>query len=114
MFDRVQAIELIKVVTITGELNQKIESSRTSSAVYADLSSVTRAEFFAAGSMGLKPSLVATIYSFEYNDEKIVKIGNKLYSVYRTYQRVENDKIELYLEEREGTANEPSPSSSAT
>lgn len=111
MFDRFQAIDLITVVTTTGDLNQVIGTGTTKSTVYADLSSVSRQEFLAAGTLGLKPSLVATVYAFEYSGQSIVKIDGRFYSVYRTYNHVEDDKIELYLEEKEGDKNEPSTSS---
>lgn len=112
MFDRFQAIELITPVTTTGDLNQKIQTNITKAAVYAEISSITRQEFLAAGTLGLKPSFVATVYSFEYSGEPIVKVGSSYYSVYRTFNRIQDDKIELYLEEKEGTKHEPSSSSS--
>lgn len=112
MFDRYCEISLIPVTTTYGDLRQAIETEGSPVKVFAELSSISRQEFFTAGAMGLKPSLEAIIYSFEYNNEKIVKIGNKRYSVYRTYNRAEDDRIELYLEEKEGTANEPSSNDS--
>lgn len=102
MYDRVQAIDLITTVTTTGDLNQVIVTSQSKSTVFADLSSVTRQEFMTAGTLGLKPSLVATIYSFEYAGQAVVKIGSEYFGVYRTYNRAEDDKIELYLEQKEG------------
>ena len=112
MFDRYCEISLIPVTTTYGDLRQAIDTEGTAVNVFAELSSISRQEFFTAGAMGLKPSLEAIIYSFEYHDEKIVKIGSKRYSVYRTYNRAEDDRIELYLEEKEGTANEPSSNDS--
>lgn len=114
MFDRFQAIQFVTPVTTTGSLNQTIQTGTTTSTIYAELGSVTRQEFLAAGTLGLKPSLVATIYSFEYNNEPVVKIGSNYYSVYRTFNRIQDDKIELYLEEKEGTKNEPGSSSSSS
>ena len=110
MFDRYTMIKLIPVTVTYGDLRQEIETEGSATEVFAELSSITRQEFLAAGSLGLKPSLSATIYSFEYNDEKLVEINDKRYSVYRSYNRVEDDKIELYLEEKEGTKDEPSTS----
>lgn len=112
MFDRFQAIELITPIETTGALNQKVQTGVTTTTVYAEISSITRQEFLAAGTLGLKPSFSATIYSFEYNGEPIVKVGSSYYSVYRTFNRIQDDKIELYLEQKEGTKYEPSPSSS--
>ena len=108
MFDRYAKIKLIPVTITYGDLKEEIRTEGSAKEVFAELSSITRQEFFTAGAAGLKPSLEAIIYSFEYNDEPIVKIGNKRYSVYRTYLRAEDDRIELYLEEKEGTANESS------
>lgn len=110
MYDRFCEIKLIPITVTYGDLRQEIQTEGSAVKVFAEISSITRQEFLAAGTLGLKPSLVATIYSFEYNDEKIVEINGKRYSVYRTYNRVEDDKIELYLEEKEGTADEPSTS----
>lgn len=114
MFDRYCEINLIPVTISYGNLREEIEIEGSVKTVFAELSSISRQEFLAAGSLGLKPSLTATIYSFEYEDEKIVEIKNKRYSVYRTYNRVEDDKIELYLEEKEGTKDEPSTSGSTS
>lgn len=110
MFDRFCQIKLIPITVTYGDLRQEIVTEGSAVNVFAELSSITRSEFFAAGAAGLKPSLEAIIYSFEYHDEPIVEINGKRYSVYRTYNRVEDDKIELYLEEKEGTKDEPSPS----
>ena len=112
MFDRYCEISLIPVTTTYGDLRQAIETEGTAVKVFAELSSISRQEFFTAGAMGLKPSLEAIIYSFEYNNEKIVEVNGKRYSVYRTYNRAEDDRIELYLEEKEGTANGPSSNDS--
>lgn len=111
MFDRYCEIKLIPTTITYGDLREEIETEGTAKKVFAELSSITRQEFLAAGSLGLKPSLEAIIYSFEYSDEKIVEVNGKRYSVYRTYNRAEDDRVELYLEEKEGTTDEPSSSS---
>ena len=82
-------------------------------------STVSQTEFFSGGRLGLQPSLKATIYDFEYNNEPIVKVHysdttSKLYSVYRTYSVGGSDKLELYLEERGGTKDEPSTDGSSS
>ena len=110
MYDRFCEIKLIPITRTYGDLRQEIITEGSPVSVLAELSSISRSEFFAAGAAGYKPSLTATIYSFEYSNETIVEIGTKRYSVYRTYNRAEDDKIELYLEEKEGTKDEPSPS----
>lgn len=101
-------IDLVEVTTAKDEINQIVERLRTTNTVFADISSVTQAEFFSGGRLGLQPSLKAVIYDFEYNGEKIVKVNGKLYSVYRTFYVNGADRVELYLEERGGTKDEPS------
>lgn len=108
MRNSVYPIDLVEVTTAKDEINQIVERLRTTNTVFADISSVTQAEFFSGGRLGLQPSLKAVIYDFEYNGEKIVKVNGKLYSVYRTYYVNGADRVELYLEERGGTKDEPS------
>ena len=113
MKNSVYPVDLIAVVTELDDLNQVIEKTRTTKSVFADVSSVSQTEFFSGGRIGLQPSLKVTMYEFEYNDEPIVKVKfsdtkSKLYSVYRTYSQQDSDKVELYLEERGGTKDEPS------
>ena len=112
MKNSIYPIELIEIVTEKDELDQVKEKTRTKKTVYAEINSVSQTEFFSGGRIGLTPSLKATIYGFEYNDEPVVKWNGKLYSVYRTYYINGSDRLELYLEERGGTKDEPSPDDS--
>lgn len=119
MKNSVFPIELITITTEKDSLNQVVEKTRTTASLYAELSSVSQTEFFSGGRLGLQPSLKATIYDFEYNEEPIVKVRysdskTKLYSVYRTYSVGGSDKLELYLEERGGTKDEPSTDDSSS
>ena len=107
MKNRREVIDLIEIITEKGTLNQSKEATRVTSTVIADIDSVTQTEFFNGGRIGLKPSLKATIYDFEYNNEPVVKVGEKLYSVYRTFYINGTDMVELYLEEKGGTKDEP-------
>ena len=107
MYNNVFPIDLVTVMTEKDSLNQVVEKQRTTSTVYAEISSVSQTEFFSGGRLGLQPSLKAVIYDFEYNDEPIVKWNGKLYSVYRTFYVNGSDRVELYLEERGGTKDEP-------
>lgn len=107
MKNNVYPIDLIEVVTEKDSLNQVVEKTRTTQTVFAEIGSVSQTEFFSAGRIGFQPSLKATIYDFEYNSEPIVKFNSKLYSVYRFYYINGTDRVELYLEERGGTKDEP-------
>lgn len=108
MKNRKLQIDLVELVVEKGALNQSVESTRTTASVIAFVDSVSQTEFFSGGRMGLNPSMKATIYDFEYHDEPIVRVEDKLYSVYRTYYINGADLVELYLEEKGGTKDEPS------
>ena len=108
MKNSVYPIDLVVVTTGKDSLNQVVENQRTTNTVFADISSVSQTEFFSGGRLGLQPSLKAVVYDFEYNGEEIVKWNGKLYSVYRTFYVNGADRVELYLEERGGTKDEPS------
>ena len=114
MKNNVFPIDLVEIVTEKDSLNQVVEKTRTTKTVFAEIGSVSQTEFFSAGRLGFQPSLKATIYDFEYNQEPIVKFNGKLYSVYRMYYVNGTDKLELYLEERGGTRNEPSSDNSTS
>lgn len=108
MKNSVYPIDLVELTTEKDSLNQVVEKTRTTKTVFAEVGSVSQTEYFSGGRIGLQPSLKATIYDFEYEEEPIVKFKGKLYSVYRTYAVNGSDKLELYLEERGGTKDEPS------
>lgn len=114
MRNNIFPIDLKTVTTEKDSLNQVVEKTRTSKTVFAEISSVSQTEFFNGGRLGLVPSLKATVYDFEYAGEPIVAYNGKLYSVYRTYAVPSSDKLELYLEERGGTKDEPSPDDSSS
>lgn len=61
---------------------------------------LTRSEFFAAGSTGLKPSFMFRTPQENYNGEKIAEYMGQRFGVYRTY--VSGSQIEIYLEEKAG------------
>lgn len=108
MKNNIFPVDLATLTTEKDSLNQVVEKARTTKTIFAEISSVSQTEFFSGGRLGLMPSLKATIYDFEYSGEEIVKWNGKLYSVYRTYAVNGTDKLELYLEERGGTKDEPS------
>lgn len=114
MKNSVYPIDLVQVTTEKDDLNQIVEKTRTTATVFAEIGSVSQTEFFNGGRLGFQPSLKATIYDFEYNDEPIVRYNGNLYSVYRVYYVNGTDKAELYLEERGGTKDEPSSDDSSS
>ena len=105
--DRSTPIKLISVTYTTDELLQSVavETPRT---VYAAVQSISRAEFLAAGQMGLTPSWELTMFAPDYNGEEIVAFTppgsdtEQRFSVYRTYLP-RNEELELYLQREAGT-----------
>lgn len=69
--------------------------------VYANVTSVTGAEWFEGGRNGLNPEYRVRMFAPDYEGEEIVEIRGKQYSVYRTYH-ARTDVLELYVEKRKG------------
>lgn len=105
-------IDLITVVTEKDAIDQVVEKLRTTSTIFGKLKSIGQKEFYEAGRSGFQPDICVVVYDFEYHDEAIVRLDSKLYSVYRAYYVPGCDRVELYLEERGGTKDEPDPSDS--
>lgn len=74
----------------------------TKTDVYCQVDSVTRAEFFEGGRNGLNPEYRMTLFSGDYNGERLLIYNDTTYSVYRTYQG-RNDTVELYVERKGGS-----------
>lgn len=98
--DRSNVIQLIKIESVDDELGQKIpvEVPRD---VFCDIASVSGRENLEAGKIGLKPEYKITMFLYDYEGEKIVKLKGTKYSVYRTYLG-KSETIELYLEKKAG------------
>lgn len=71
--------------------------------VYANVSSVSAAEFFNASQIGLAPEIRFTMFAPDYNGETIIEYMGNRYSVYRMY-RATSDTMELYAQREAGTA----------
>lgn len=98
--DRSEAISLVKV-TRTKDAAGVFRTQETRRTVFAQVDSITRAEFFDAGRMGFKPSLKFTVFFGDYDGESAIEYGGRAYAVYRTYL-ARNDNLELYAEEKGG------------
>lgn len=73
---------------------------------YANVQSVSAAEFFEGGRNGLNPELRITMFGPDYEGEEILEYNGQQYAIYRTYQaRV--DTIELYVQKRKGAEATP-------
>lgn len=71
--------------------------------VWADVRSISRAEFAAAGAAGLKPSLMAVVHACDYGGQTRLRWEGLTLEVYRTYRR--GNVVELYATEKRGKAD---------
>ena len=81
------------------ELGQVVETETYSRMVFCEKRSTPQVEFFEAGRDGITASCVLITNVLDYEGESKVKYKEKVYSVYRTYERPD-DRIELYCEVR--------------
>lgn len=105
--DRSTPIYLVTETYTADAIGQRIPTL-TQRKVYANVGSVSRAEWSAAGERGIKPEYMVTMFEPDYNGEKIVQMeirgSLQTFGVYRTY-RGKNETIELYLEWKVGDSN---------
>ena len=74
--------------------------------IFAQVQSVTRAEFFQAGRAGYSPTFVFSVFAGDYNGESVIEYEGETYAVYRTYRKTGgdgSDYMELYAERQAGT-----------
>lgn len=88
-------IELIEV----GETSD--DDVKTS--VYAEIHSVGRDEFNAAGQQGMKATHKFVVWTSEYEDQDELVYNGKRLSIYRTYTA--GERTELYTAERVGNGS---------
>lgn len=82
----------------------QVVNTETTTEVWATKRSVTRQEWFDAGSNDFNPEFQIELYNFEYGGQAIVEVDDVRYSVYRTYTPINSDLIELYLQKQGGVA----------
>ena len=101
--DRSVVITLV-AETLTQDENGVWKRELTEKEVFAQIETVTRAEFFEGGRNGLNPEFKFTMFFGDYDDEREVIYNGTHYGIYRVYYG-RNDTIELYAE-RKGGLNE--------
>jgi SPP1 family predicted phage head-tail adaptor len=72
------------------------------SEVFAQVSSVDRGEFFAAGEQGFRPEYRFTVFAGDYHEESTCEYNGTRYAIYRTYHIPGTDYIELYVQRKVG------------
>jgi hypothetical protein len=71
----------------------------------AQVESIGRSEFYAAGKQGLRPALKFTLFHANYNGERELEHMGQRYAVYRTYRVPGTDYMELWTEQKGGVSN---------
>ena len=109
--DRSKAFYLVTDTYEADDIGQLV-STTTKRLVYGRIGSITRAEWNAAGELGIKPEYTLTMFGPDYAGEKTVMMDingvPQMFGVYRTYHGT-NDDLELYLEWKVGDSNGPTP-----
>lgn len=83
--------------------NQPIATETKSAALFVELRSVSRNEFFESRQGGLFPQFSFIISAFDYHNEKIVEYNGERFAVYRTYEP-DDDTIEIYCQIESGVS----------
>ena len=110
--DRSVIITLLAETTTKNDYGVR-ETTYTERDVYAQLNSITRAEFYEAGRNGLNPEFMFSMFAGDYQGERVVKYNGETYSVYRTYF-AQTDTVELYVQREGGTIGIPAPTTAST
>lgn len=99
--DRSDVITLISE-TVTADASGVERTTTTSRTIFAQVDSITRAEFFEAGRAGLNPQFKFVVFAGDYEGETIAEYKGKRYAIYRTYL-ARDDRLELYAQREGGT-----------
>ena len=71
--------------------------TETSSTVLCTAEPVSRSEYYSAGQIGIDPEALVIVNPAVYNGEKLADYHGRRMSVYRKYERSENE-LEIYLQ----------------
>lgn len=96
-------ITLIAETLTLDRIGNTVPGDPVKTEVWADVRSIYRAEFAAAGAAGLKPSLMAVVHASDYGGQTRLRWEGLTLEVYRTYRR--GDVVELYATEKRGKAD---------
>lgn len=86
-------------ITLITQLNS---SETVQNTVFCEVQDITQSEFAAAGQKDRKPKYKFVVWAFEYQDETEIEYNGQRLTVYRTFRRQNEEKIELYTEKRLG------------
>lgn len=93
---------LVKQEHEKDKLGQFKKKTETKTEIFITILSVTRNEFYKAGSSGITPDYVFQTAAINYAGEKEIEFDGKIYSIYRTFNPPDSDNIELYVHKKVG------------
>lgn len=93
------AIYLITATYSRDDYGREVETE-TKRQVFANLSSITRSEWFEGHQNNLNPDHLFTVFHADYQGEATLEWEGKRYGIYRTYRT--GDYVELYAEGKDG------------
>ena len=99
--DRSSVITLIGRTRTQDSTGVWRDGAETRRDVFCQVQSVSRAEFFAAGQIGLKPDYCFIVFFADYEGEDLVEYNGARYVIYRTYH-ARTDDLELYAQREVG------------
>lgn len=98
--DRSEPITLV-AVSRAKDSTGVFRKTATRRVIFAQVDSITRAEFFEAGRAGFSPELKFTVFFADYQGESVAEYNGRKYGIYRTFL-ARNDRLELYAEQKAG------------
>lgn len=93
---------LIKQAYEKDNIGQLKKKKETKTEIFVTVLSITRNEFYKAGSGGITPDYVLKTASINYTGEQEIELDGVRYAVYRTYSPPDSDDIELYVHKKAG------------
>lgn len=100
--DRSTVIYLVREEFVQNEYGVLVPQT-SKRKVFANVTSVTSAEWFEGGRNGLNPEYRMRVFSPDYEGEKVIEYNGIQYTIYRTYIG-RNDTLELYVQRKMGNA----------
>ena len=98
-------VYLVKKKREKNSIGQYVEVGEALTEIFAEINSITRTEFSAAGRIGFNPDIFFRTPLINYDGEDEVEYDGKRYLIYRTYISPENsDYIELYAQKKAGVS----------
>lgn len=80
-------------------------ATETETEIYAEVRSITRSEWEAAGKQGLNPAFMLITPECNYAGQEIAVFRGVRYGIYRTFTPAGGENVELYLQKKAGLTN---------